>query len=516
MHKIIKRGFLLLGCIAVGTMPACTDLDEEVYSVYTDKNFPKTPEQFAALTGPVYVAAQKFFDTNFYDMQQTGTDEVVVPTRGGDWADGGRWQAMHFHNWTPSTDLMRNSWDWGFNAIGTCNRILTMLADAPESESKQQTLAEIKTMRAWYYYNMMDAFGNIPIVTTFDQSAAAPAQESRAEVFAFIASELEENAPLLSEDVSITTYGRPTKWMAYTLLAKLYLNAEVYTGTPQWNKVVENSNKVIESGKYALESSATYFAMFGPTNGAQFKEPIFSVPFDAIKAKGNLLFNKTLHYGHRTTYGLTTDPWNGWTTTPTFFDKFEDSDLRKSQWLYGQQKNAEGGNLIYNGVNVVLDPYYFPAFDLGGEDDKGRLAGARNVKYQPDPNAVSNNANNDVIIFRYADVLLMKAEAILRGASNGTMTEAVDLVNQIRDRAFNNNPAKRFTAANLTLNAIYDERGRELVMEMTRRTDMIRFGRWEDANLFKPANPGEAHKRLFPIPTTALSANPNLVQNPGY
>jgi hypothetical protein len=514
MNKIFKTGLFLLGGLTLGVLPGCTDLDEEVYSAYTDQNFPSTPEQFAALTGPVYVAAQKFFDNNYFDLQQAGTDETIVPTRGGDWFDGGKWKDMHFHTWNPSHELVRNSWDWGFNAIGTCNRVLKMLEAAQESAGKQQTLAEIKTMRAWYYYNMMDAYGNLPLVTTFDQTAAAPKQETRTKIFEFIATELEANAPLLSEDVNAVTYGRPTKWMAHTLLAKLYLNAQVYTGTPQWDKVVENANKVIASNKFQLETN--YLAQFKADNGPQNREPIFSVPFDAVKAKGNLLFNKTLHYGHRQTYKLTTDTWNGWTTTPAFFDKYEDTDARKAQWLYGQQKNAEGGNLVYNGINVVLDPYAFPAFELGGEDNKGRLAGARNVKYEPDSKAISNQANNDVVIFRYADVLLMKAEAIVRGAGNGTMAEALEAANLVRDRAFNSNAAKRFDASSLSLSAIYDERGREFAMEMTRRTDMIRFNMWEAANLFKPANPSETYRRIYPIPTTALAANQNLVQNQGY
>src|SRR5690606_14237880 len=291
---------------------------------------------------------------------------------------------------------MRNSWEWGFNAIGSANLILKMYEPLADSELKKQTIAEVKIMRAWYYYCLMDVFGNIPVVTTFDQNASAPKQEKRENVFAFIANELETNLPFLSEEVSVLTYGRPTKWMAHTLLAKLYLNAEVYTGTAQWDKVVENCNAVIGSNKYSLESN--YFSMFAADNGPSSKEPIFSVPFDAQKATGNLLFNKTLHYGHRDTYKLTTNPWNGWCTTPAFFDKFEDGDIRKGQWLYGQQKNSQGDNLVFNGINVVLDPYYFPAFDVGGADDKGRLAGARNVKYAPDPNAVNNNANNDIVI----------------------------------------------------------------------------------------------------------------------
>src|SRR5690606_1666659 len=265
-------------------------------------------------------------DNNYYDMQETATDEVVVPTRGGDWFDGGKWRDMHFQTWTASHELMRNSWDWGFNAIGTCNRVLQIFENAPESEGKMQTVAEIKTMRAWYYYLMMDSYGNIPLVTTFDDNAENPSQASRTQVFEFIAAELEENLEYLTEEVNEETYGRPTKWMAHTLLAKLYLNAVVYTGTPMWDKVVTHTDAVIASNKYQL---GNYFAQFMPENGPADKEPIFSVPFDAVRAKGNLLFNKVLHYAHGDTYGLTTDPWNVWTTSPEFFDTFVRSEERR-------------------------------------------------------------------------------------------------------------------------------------------------------------------------------------------
>src|SRR5690606_6659935 len=136
--------------------------------------------------------------------------------------------------------------------------------------------------------------------------------------------------------------------------------------------------------------------------------------------------------------------------------------------------------------------------------------------YYPDKNHIGSNAGNDVVVFRLADVLLMKAEAILRGATNGTTAEALDAANIVRKRAFPNNPEKHFTAATLTLEALYKERALEFTFEVTRRTDMIRFGKWEDAMLFKPANTAETYKRIFPIPATALANNPNLSQNTGY
>src|SRR5690606_33107686 len=151
-----------------------------------------------------------------------------------------------------------------------------------------------------------------------------------------------------------------------------------------------------------------------------------------------------------------------------------------------------------------------------GAHNGGRLAGARCVKYQPDKNHIGSDAGNDVVVLRLADVLLMKAEAILRGATNGTAAEALTAANEVRKRAFPINPEKHFTTSTLTLDAIYKERGLEFTFEVTRRTDMIRFGKWEDAMLFKPANPSETHKRLFPIPATALANNGNLTPNPGY
>lgn len=508
--------FLFAGLLVAGQ--SCTKFDDKMYSAYTEDTFPNTPEQFIALTGPVYTSARGYFD-NYFSLQTAGSDEVIIPTRGGDWFDGGKWRDMHYHTWSASHEVVQNNWDWGFNAIGTCNRVLSILEQAPESTTKAQTISEIKAMRAWYYFMMMDAYGNIPLVTSFDTGTELPATTARAEVYKFIVKDLEDNLANLSEEKTEATYGRPTKWFAHTLLAKLYLNAQVYSGTANWNKVVEHSNAVINSGKYALEND--FLTQFKPDNGASNPEPIFSIPYDASRAIGNTLFNRVLHYAHRQTFELSINPWNGWSAQPAYFDLFENADNRKKQWLYGQQYNSTGQPLNYNGLNVVLDPYNYKLipgsdFDIGGADDGGRLAGARCIKYYPDKNQISNNAGNDVVVFRLADVLLMKAEAVLRGATAASVSQAVDAANQVRKRAFPVNPEKHFTASTLTLDAIYKERALEFTFELTRRTDMIRFGRWEDAQLFKPANAGETYKRLFPIPARARANNNKLDQNPGY
>ena len=485
------------------------------------------------MTGPIYVAAQKLFDNNLYELQEMGTDEIFVPTRGGDWYDGGRYVDMHYHIWTPSHILIKNAWDSGFSGIGTCNQVLSQFEALPDNDGKAQTIAEIKIMRAWFYFYMMDTFGGVPIVTKFDQSVEAPSANTRQEVFDFIAKDLEENTEYLSNEANNKTYGRPTQGMAYTLAAKLYLNAEVYTGKPQWEKAEYYCDKVIALNQYQL---GDYFDMFKPDNGAKDKEPIFSVPFDANKAKGNRWFLRTLHFSHQKTFSLSQAPYNGWCVAPDFFDFYTDDDIRKKIFLYGQQYDASGNPMIYNGVNVVLDPYGFDAFDVGGADDKGRLVGARCIKYYPDKDAIGGWANNDFVVFRYADVLMMKAESLMRLGKSG----AGALVTQVRERAFKNEPEKaQVTDAELMGGSVYDygrrdsyktehdggtdikygrfldELGWEFCQEGRRRQDMIRFGIFTTKAWFSHDKSDET-KNLYPIPNKVLLTNSNLKQNLGY
>src|SRR5690606_9477148 len=172
-------------------------------------------------------------------------------------------------------------------------------------------------------------------------------------------------------------------------------------------------------------------------------------------------------------------------------------------------------------MHIVIDPYAYNLlpgsdFDIGGADDGGRLAGARCIKYYPDSDHIGNDAGNDVVVMRLADVLLMKAEAILRGATNGTTSEALAAANLVRARAFHDYPEKHLIASIITVSGIDYERALKFSFEWSRRTDMCRFGKWEDAMLFKPANTSETYKRIFPIPARARNNNTNLGQNPGY
>jgi hypothetical protein len=300
-----------------------------------------------------------------------------------------------------------------------------------------------------------------------------------------------------------------TKWGAFMLLAKLYLNAQVYTGTAHWADCIAACDSVINSGKYTLAGS--YFDNFAIVNDGS-PENIFVVPFDKINIGGNNWEMETLHYQHNLTYNLTGSPWNGYCSTADYYNQFDDVDLRKSMFLIGQQYAADGSPLkdIQTGLPLVISKY---VNELSNPADSFRLAGVRNVKYRPEA-GTAGNQSNDMVIFRLADAYLMRAEAKLR--SNTDLTGALADVNLIRERAYGD-ATHNWTLANLTLTNLYAERQREMAWEGWSRNDAIRFGTFGNARKpAKPADPADGHLQLFPIPAPQISSNPNLKQNPGY
>jgi hypothetical protein len=241
------------------------------------------------------------------------------------------------------------------------------------------------------------------------------------------------------------------------------------------------------------------------------KEGIFAIPFDATYARGANHFTiRTLHGANRATFNLPYDPWNGFATTADFYDTYSATDARSKQWLVGPQKSASGAQLFDGNYPIVFTKTFAKPTDYNqGGDGPGRSSGVRNIKYYPDANAGGDfTANNDYLVFRFSDAVLMKAEVELRkgGLSAGTLS----LVNAIHTRA--GLPA--YTS--LDLNELYKERGREFSWEGWRRNDMIRFGHWEDSFGFNPGTAGQTYKRIFPIPSSQLAINSGLKQNTGY
>lgn len=542
-------------------LASCHKIEVEVKSELTPDTYPQTDAQFSSASGPVYINLRSEFATTYFFLQSMTTDESLLPTYAADWIDGNRYLELHRHTWTKDNAVVSSGWNYLSNMIGTANQTISIIdASAPPSSSKNTGLAELRTMRALAYYMMMDLYGNIPLDTLYGSTELKP-NAPRAQVFSFIEGQLKASIPFLKSAPGVSTYGKPTRYMAYALLAKLYLNAEVYTGTQRNNDCIIACDSVINAGggtQYAVEPRTTYLQMFYPTNGPAQKEFIFALPFDPATSNGYMFYarydlnrNLGIRYLYSgSTPGAFTNPVMNLSsgsglqnnkpsgprcTTDQFFALFNDAnDIRNKQWLSGLQYWQDGNPIMVKTTNLGYDQFYAgpsPAatytyhlnlsplgtsrlgatsYDLG-KDEIAWNTGVRNIKFLADyTNPTSRNQNNDVPLFRYADVLLMKAEAIQRGGTPTLGATALSLVNSVR--------SNRTTTAPLgavTLDDIYRERCLEMTWECWHRNDMIRFGKFETAYGLSKTN-ADVYRRIFPIPQTALSNNPKLTQNSGY
>ena len=512
-----KYAWLALGASLIAA-PGCTDLEEESVNQITADQFGQTDEQFIAALGAAYTGlyGAKGNHNSFWSFNEISSDEALIPTRGADWGDGGQWTRMHQHQWNPNEDSFNNGWNAMYSGVATCNRLIETLA-LLDAERAAPFINELRGLRALWYYWLIDAYGNVPIIQSFSDAEAAPATKSRREVYDFLVSELTEIIPTLDESVSSATYARINANAARMILAKVYLNAPEFAGTTEWQKVADLTGELMD-GDYELASN--YFANFNANNttlaqSGQLKETIFAIPYDEVFAQGFNLGNMTLHYSSQETFNSQEQPWNGYATLQEFYDSYESNDIRKGvpgnsavrgNFLAGQQQTQGGAVLL----DASADDPDGPPVNFTPEINQlapgaYRQAGARIAKFEYE-SGFRSSLNNDFPIFRYADALLMRAEALWR--MNPGSSEALDLVNMIRARA-GVGPFPSLTAENLLA-----ERGREMAFEMYRRNDMIRFGVWNQPWWEKPAS--EPFRKLMPIPTIQLQANTNLDQNPGY
>jgi len=531
MKKNNIQSFIYPIALTLWLVFGCTDLDVSVESEITSENFPKTEEDFIAVASSAYSSFTYKRFSYYWLSQELTTDAMIITANGGNWYDAARSKQPHMHTYDKDNRVVRYTWNYGFSGISTCNRVLDIVRNAEESDLKSTILGEVKCIRALYYYWMMDLYGAIPLVSSFGEEAGE--RTSRADVVEFIENELLEVLEDLNTTVDETTYGRPTKWMAYALLAKLYLNAEIYTSVSRWNDVVTMCDYVIteaiDNGTFSLDED--YLGMFDINNGSQITDFIFAIPFDCNYITEQYFARWWLHPLLRDKYELTYTPSGSARTLPEYYAKFNDpTDVRNQIWLTGKQYFDDGSPIMvettkkgydnrYTGtdandpitVQLELTPEVefrdLESFDTG-DDLVGRSVGYRCNKFYPDKNSTTRAQSNDFPIFRYADVLLMKAEAILRGGSATKGQTALTLVNMVRERA----NASLFTE--IDLNELLDERARELCHEFWRRNDLIRFGRFEDTWGVKTDN--DVNHRIFPIPATEIDLNPSLEQNPGY
>ncbi len=491
---------------------SCTDLEEGVFSQLTSDNFPKSEDQFIAALGATYSSLANAGGHNSYtSMQMIAGDDMMIPQRGNDWFDGGVWLRSHQHEYNAQEGWLNNAWGELYGGVNNCNRVIelfeSLVADGSVAQADADAfISELRVLRAYFYFLLLDAYGNIPIVTAFSGGEANPGTTSRSEVFSFIENELNESVPNLTRAKDGTTYGRFNFYAGRALQSRLYLNAEVYTGTARFSDAVAAADDIINSGLYSLE--ADYFTNFNVNNDVS-NENIFVVPYDNTQNCCFFWAQMTNHYSSQSTFGLTDQPWNGYCALEEFYNSYDDADNRKGEW----GNPTAPGNFIAGPVGVTD-----PGVEPDDPDGPGvihtpdvnalfpnalRQAGVRMGKYEfaGGPNTMSN----DFVLFRYSEILLNKAEAQMR---SGQGDAGLPLVNMVRERA----GLGGFTA--LSNDNLLAERGRELYAESVRRTDLIRFGEYGSEWQFKPSS--DASREIFPIPQAQIDANPNLQQNPGY
>lgn len=469
-----------------------------------------------------------------YDYNTLTTDEAMNPIRGGDWYDGGLWENMYQHKWNANDINLYNVWKYLFKVIVISNQSLSIIDSHQTLLSAEQTrdfTAEVRAVRALFYYYAMDMFGRVPIVTSYDVKLEQVTQSERSEVFKFIVDELQDVAPQLADEHSNKEgnyYGRVTRPVANFLLAKLALNAEIYTddnwtdGKRQdgksiyfnvngekknaWETCIWYCEQLRQEG-YELESDyASNFAVYNENS----KENIFTIPLDK-----NLYLNeyhyhyRSRHYKHGGAYGGSSE--NGTCATVSTVKAFgygtDNVDNRFKINFYADTVLVDGKKIyLDNGKPLVYMPLELK-LNLSDSPYK-QTAGARVGKYEVDRTAYSDGrqVDNDIVLFRYGDALLMEAEAKVRNGEDGSIE-----LNAIRDRV-----GMPHVEANL--DNILKERLLELVWEGWRRQDLIRFGKYTQA--YDQRTPLEKESTgfttVFPIPQRCLDLNKKLKQNPSY
>jgi hypothetical protein len=534
---------LLILCIWAGT--ACTKLEDQSFHHIIANQFSPSGDDLAALLGSAYVPWRQtlLLWNGVARAQMLPSDQDVIPARPNGWVDGGIYKRMHQHKWTSEDDVCVQSWERTYAGVNACNRALYQI-ESGEIEvpgQEEAVIAELKVLRASYYYILVDLFGNVPLVTRFDvPDGYLPEQSARKDVYDFIISEITDNLPLLSRETGGQYYGRFNRWAACTLLAKMYLNAQVFSDGAyvEWERCVEACDQVIQSALYALEAEQRLVFV---TNNENSKEIILGLAFDETYVTDWNAFDfhlYTLQPSNQATYNFQSSPWGGVCCIPQYIDTFDPDDRRLAKgFIYGPQYDASGNELLCTMGSLSGQPLAY-VNEVPSIDESQEIHGFRWGKFEY-AQGITNRLSNDWPLFRYADVLLMKAEALLR---SGRADEAAALVSQVRERNFRENPAKaRVEATDLAQGSAYDygrrdnlqaptyeggsdvafgrmldELGWEFSQEGRRRQDMIRFGVFTTKSWFSHDKDADNHCNLYPIPQKQLLSNGNLRQNPGY
>ncbi len=506
------RNTMVMGVVTMGVF-SCTQLEDVSLDKVTDGSSIPPAQLLASANSYMYI-----FPSNgsAMSMNEITTDEMQGPTRGTDWDDNGVWRQIHEHTWTATNGNVVLAWDEFNKGHALANEVIN------NANSSALIKAQATFARAYYMYHIMDLFGQVPFKEVVGGQVTSKVL-SRSEAFTKIVGDLEGVIGTLA-DASATPSQSfvATKQAAQGLLAKLYLNKGVYTGAlagpytfaaADMDKVISYADAITASGKFAVNQN--YFDNFATDNDLKSKELVFNIPYTggvnpSPSADGYGSNQRLVYPG--THYNQNPSGWNGFTTLADFYNSFEAGDVRKGGqvinksvsgmtygFLVGQQYDQTGAKLTDRQGNPLVFTADCP---LNGANER---QGIRVMKFSPDfANPIAGA--NDFAFIRYSDVLLMKAEALLR---KGNAADGLALVNQIRT-------ARGLKAlATLTETSLLAERGHELYNEGWRRNDLVRFNKFNDP-VVNRSTASPATRRLFPIPQKEVEINPQLKQNEGY
>ena len=562
MKKVLVSSMLILG----GLFSACSGfLDEDPKSKIPEEEAYKSEKLVYVNTiSTIYtsVGNRLYGSTdNVHTLQEFSSDAWILPGRQGDWVDGGKWQSLFLHNYGPGNATIKSTWNALYTIIGNCNTSIDNLETFIQAGGEsylQDYQYEARAVRAILYYHLVDLFGRVPLVTSSKTVMADVNQSSRSEVYQFIVDELTDCIPHLPSGKCQNMgkyYGRVTKAVGYMAMAKVAIKSPILS-KDDWNdgslvggiaKVAPYVNQAGKNIKIALDGTTrdawetvlycqkqiekegyslqpNFSQNFSKTNDSSV-ENIWTQPSDGTTYKvSDYNPTRTLHAAHASAYGL--QGWNGACATVEQMKVFkygtDEQDPRMDMTFFygpvfvdGKPIDAglgDGAQLCYNPMDVVVD------FKEDVPNQILKFAGARMSKYEVDNTTSSYlNHNNDKVFWRYADALLLAAEAKVRMGQSGDAE-----VNEIRDRV------QAGQKSNVTLQDILDERMLEFSYEGMRRQDQIRFGTYTEPTTDRYA--GVHHNvatgdyvvdntgftTVFPIPTSVLELNTKLTQNPGY
>lgn len=551
----MKRYRFLFLLLAALSMTSCLDehpkdqLDEDaIYGSASDIYINAVASLYNYIGGANESEGIQGTCRGIYDYNTLTTDEAMIPIRGGDWYDGGLWNAMYQHRWTADDQSLYDTWKYIYKVIVLANKSLDIISSKSgllSAAQQEEYCAEVRAIRAMFYYYAMDMFGRVPLVLSTDEqrySSQFQGQTDRSSVFHFVFQELQQVLPSLPDQHSNKEgnyYGRITQPVVNFLLAKLALNAEIYmyddwtqgyANRPKgsdihfsvpaaeassnggdkelnaWETCIYYCDKLAEEG-YVLESDDAFnFSTHNETS----KENIFTIPMDKniYTNQFHYLF-RSYHYTHGGALG-----WGSENGTCATISTMKANHYGEADEDARCKMNFVAGVVKVDGHELLMDngkPLEYQPFEVAQNLTNSKFiktAGARMAKYEVDRTSYMDGKlqSNDIVLFRYADALLMKAEAKVRNGENGD-----EELNRIRARV--GMPYRK-----ATLDNILEERLLELVWEGWRRQDLIRFGKFTGAYDLRTPLQGESsgYTTVFPIPQKCIDLNSELVQNKGY